>query len=187
MIRRPINPLNLPVDPMGSPRSPTLTLGPPGRPSWALTPLDPLAYLYCLTNHQRTVRHFAYSCHFIYGLRSFFCIFPLCHFTFIFGHWSILCILWFCNSMSSSLFVTSFSYSVVGLFFASFGFVILYILFSLCHFIFIFGRWSIPSESKSPSQGTWGAGGEPLRLLPDELLPSMLILVKEIKKTSQKC
>ena len=116
MIRRPINPLNLPVDPMGSPRSPTLTLGPPGRPSWALTPLDPLAYLYCLTNHQRTVRHFAYSCHFIYGLRSFFCIFPLCHFTFIFGHWSILCILWFCFSMSSSLFVISFSYSVVGLF-----------------------------------------------------------------------
>ena len=58
-----------------------------------------------------------------------------------------------------------------------------YVLFSFCHFIFIFGRWSIPSESKSPSQGTWGAGGEPLRLLPDELLPFMFFfLLKEIKK-----
>ena len=158
MIRRPINPLNLPVDPMGSPRSPTLTLGPPGRPSWALTPLDPLAYLYCLTNHQRTVRHFAYSCHFIYGLRSFFLYFP---------------------SLSFHFYIRSLVYTLhpLVLFF--------YVLFSFCHFIFIFGRWSIPSESKSPSQGTWGAGGEPLRLLPDELLPSMLFLLKGIKRISK--
>ena len=44
------------------------------------------------------------------------------------------------------------------------------------HLSFLFSR-SIPSESKSPTPGTWGAQGGPLLFLPDEVLPSHINLL----------